>query len=110
MISGVIWGIAGVFPVSPNDFIEQMFLTFVLAGLAAGAMSTLSSFRGAYAAFLVPAILPFAIKIMLQEGEVFVAMSVDADPVHRDDVADFGTPLPIGDRIAPAALRQRASS
>ena len=52
-----------------------MFLAFVLAGLAAGGMSTLSSFRGAYAAFLVPAILPFAIKIMLQEGEVFVAMS-----------------------------------
>ena len=75
MISGVMWGIAGVFPVAPDHFIEQMFLAFVLAGLAAGGMSTLSSFRGAYAAFLVPAILPFAIKIMLQEGEVFVAMS-----------------------------------
>jgi diguanylate cyclase (GGDEF)-like protein/PAS domain S-box-containing protein len=75
MISGVMWGIAGVFPVSPDHFIEQMFLAFVLAGLAAGGMSTLSSFRGAYAAFLVPAILPFAIKVLLQEGEVFVAMS-----------------------------------
>ena len=75
LISGVIWGIAGVFPVSPNDFLEQMFLTFVLAGLAAGGMSTLSSFRGAYAAFLVPAILPFAIKILLQEGEAYAAMS-----------------------------------
>jgi diguanylate cyclase (GGDEF)-like protein/PAS domain S-box-containing protein len=35
----------------------------------------LSSFRGAYAAFLVPAILPFAVKLMLREGEMFVAMS-----------------------------------
>lgn len=74
-VSGVIWGFAGVFPVSADGFIEQMFLAFVLAGLAAGSMSTLSSLRGAYAAFLVPAILPFAVKIMLQEGEVFVAMS-----------------------------------
>lgn len=75
-VSGVIWGIAGVFPVSPDDFTEQMFLAFVLVGLAAGGMSTLSSFRGAYGVFLVPAILPFAIKLMLQQGDVSVAMSM----------------------------------
>jgi diguanylate cyclase (GGDEF)-like protein/PAS domain S-box-containing protein len=75
LISGMVWGIAGVFPISPDDFIVEIFLSFVLAGLAAGGMSTLSSYRGAYAAFLVPAILPFAIKVMVQEGEVFVAMS-----------------------------------
>ena len=75
LVSGVIWGIAGVFPLSPDDLIKEMFLSFVLAGLAAGGMSTLSSFRGAYAAFLVPAVLPFAIKILYQEGDVFVAMS-----------------------------------
>ena len=74
-VSGVIWGIAGVFPVSADDFTEQMFVALVLAGLSAGGMSTLSSFRGAYAVFLVPAVLPFAIKIMLQEGEVSLAMS-----------------------------------
>ena len=74
LISGMVWGIAGVFPVSPNDVLEEMFQAFVLAGLAAGGMSTLSSFRGAYAAFLVPAILPFAIKIMHQESDIFVAM------------------------------------
>ncbi len=38
-------------------------------------MSTLSSFRGAYATFLIPAILPFAVKLMLREGEMYVAMS-----------------------------------
>ena len=75
VISGVIWGIAGLVPLAPSDLINQMFLAFVLAGLAAGGMSTLSSYRGAYAAFLVPAILPFAVRIMLQQGEVFVATS-----------------------------------
>ena len=70
----MVWGAAGVFPVPPSDVLEQMFLAFVLAGLAAGGMSTLSSFRGAYAAFLVPAILPFAVKTMLQGGDMFVAM------------------------------------
>ena len=75
LISGVIWGFVGVFPVPPNAALEELFLLFVLGGLAAGGMSTLSSFRGAYAAFLVPAILPFAVKLLLQQGEMFVAMS-----------------------------------
>jgi diguanylate cyclase (GGDEF)-like protein/PAS domain S-box-containing protein len=75
MLSGLIWGVAGIFPLPRDALIEQMFIAFVLAGLAAGGMSTLSSFRGAYASFLLPAVLPFAIKVLLQEGEVFAAMS-----------------------------------
>ena len=75
VVSGVVWGLAGVFPLSPEAALQELFLLFVLAGLAAGSMSTLSSFRGAYAAFLVPAILPFAVKLMIQGGEVYVAMS-----------------------------------
>ena len=75
VVSGLIWGVAGIFPIPTGDLIEEMFLIFVLAGLSAGSMSTLSSYRGAYAAFLLPAILPFAIKIMFREGEVFVAMT-----------------------------------
>ena len=74
LISGVVWGLAGVFPFSSDAALQELFLLFVLAGLAAGGMSTLSSFRGAYAAFLVPAILPFAVKLMTREGEMFLAM------------------------------------
>ena len=73
-LSGLMWGIAGVFPIARGDAIVEMFQIFVLAGLAAGGMSTLSSFRGAYAAFLVPSILPFAIKFLLQGEETFVGM------------------------------------
>jgi diguanylate cyclase (GGDEF)-like protein/PAS domain S-box-containing protein len=75
VLSGVIWGIAGVFPLAQDAFLQQMFLALVLAGLSAGGMSTLSSYRGAYAAFLVPAIVPFAIRLTMMEGEVFMAMS-----------------------------------
>jgi len=74
LISGLIWGLAGVFPIPPDAALQELFLLFVLAGLSAGGMSTLSSFRGAYAAFLLPAILPFAVKLMLREGEMYVAM------------------------------------
>ena len=73
--SGLIWGAAGVFPLPEDALIQHIFVAFVLAGLAAGGMSTLSSFRGAYAAFLVPAILPFAVNVLHHEGQVYVAMS-----------------------------------
>jgi diguanylate cyclase (GGDEF)-like protein/PAS domain S-box-containing protein len=75
MLSGTVWGIAGVFPLPHDAVLQQMFVAFVLAGLAAGGLATLSSYRGAYAAFLVPAILPFAVKVMTLEGEVHMAMS-----------------------------------
>jgi diguanylate cyclase (GGDEF)-like protein/PAS domain S-box-containing protein len=75
LISGVVWGLAAVFPLSPDAAMQELFLLFVLAGLSAGGMSTLSSFRGAYAAFLVPAIVPFAVKLMHREGEMYMAMS-----------------------------------
>ena len=75
LVSGLIWGAAGVFPLAADAMLQQMFVALVLAGLAAGGMSTLSSFRGAYAAFLVPAILPFAFNVLFHGGQVFLAMS-----------------------------------
>ncbi len=75
LVSGTVWGVAGVFPISRDAPLQELFLLFVLAGLSAGGMSTLSSFRGTYAAFLLPAIVPFAVKLMLRDGEMFVAMS-----------------------------------
>ena len=74
LISGVIWGAAGMFPVRQGAALEELFLLFVLAGLAAGAMSTLSAYRGAYAAFLLPAIAPFGMKLLLREGDMYLAM------------------------------------
>jgi diguanylate cyclase (GGDEF)-like protein/PAS domain S-box-containing protein len=71
--AGVIWGLAGLFPFH-GSFMHEMFIAFVLAGLSAGAMSTLSSYRGAYLAFLAPAIAPYAVRLTLQKGEMYLAM------------------------------------
>lgn len=75
-LSGLIWGLAGLFPFKDPSLIHEIFLAFVLAGLSAGAMTTLSSFRGIYFVFLVPALLPFAMRIMFEKGDVYVAMSL----------------------------------
>ena len=74
--AGVIWGLAGLFTFQGDSFFHEVFIAFVLAGLSAGAMSTLSSYRGAYLAFLAPAIAPYAIRLTLQTGEMYLAMGL----------------------------------
>jgi diguanylate cyclase (GGDEF)-like protein/PAS domain S-box-containing protein len=74
--AGVIWGLAGLFSFHGSSFFHEVFIAFVLAGLSAGAMSTLSSYRGAYLAFLGPAIAPYAIRLTLQKGEMYLAMGL----------------------------------
>jgi PAS domain S-box-containing protein len=74
--AGAIWGLAGLFSFHTSSVVHEVFIAFVLAGLSAGGMSTLSSFRGAYLAFLAPAIAPYAIRLTLQEGEAHLAMGL----------------------------------
>jgi diguanylate cyclase (GGDEF)-like protein/PAS domain S-box-containing protein len=74
--AGLIWGLAGLFPFHGSSYVHEVFIAFVLAGLSAGAMSTLSSFRGAYLAFLAPAIAPYAIRLTLHKGEMYLAMGL----------------------------------
>jgi diguanylate cyclase (GGDEF)-like protein/PAS domain S-box-containing protein len=72
--AGVIWGLVGLFSFHTSSVVHEVFIAFVLAGLSAGGMTTLSSFRGAYLAFLAPAIAPYAIRLTLQKGEMYLAM------------------------------------
>lgn len=76
LASGMVWGAAGMLPIRDGARLEEMFLLFVLAGLAAGGMSTLSCYRGAYAAFLLPAIVPFGVKLLTRGDDMHIAMGV----------------------------------
>ena len=74
--AGAIWGLAALFSVQGSSLIHEVFVAFVLAGLSAGGMTTLSSFRGAYLAFLAPAIAPYAIRLTLQKSDMHLAMGL----------------------------------
>ncbi len=76
VLSGCVWGLAGVLFFIADSAIHQIFLAFVLAGLAAGAMSTLSSYRGAYLAYLLPSLAPFTVQILGQGGQLHLAMGL----------------------------------
>ena len=74
VLSGILWGAGGVM-LAGELLIHQFFFGLLLAGLAAGGVSTLSSYRGAYAAYLLPSMVPFAVRMALYLDPVHVAIS-----------------------------------
>ncbi|WP_457676780.1 putative bifunctional diguanylate cyclase/phosphodiesterase [Thiolapillus sp.] len=59
-LSGLQWAAAGVLLFTPDSMPHQLFLTFVIAGMAAGAVTTLSAYFPAVSIFLLVAIFPLS--------------------------------------------------
>lgn len=74
--SGLTWGLAAtvLFPAGSEP--HQVFLTFLLGGIVAGAAPYLASVISAYAAFLVPTLLPFAVLLIIKGGDVYPVMGI----------------------------------
>ena len=72
---GMTWGAAG-FMLFPVDNSGQLLITFALAGIAAGGMSTLGILPGAYAAFVLAGILPFSVRLFMQPGDSYAVMGM----------------------------------
>ncbi len=62
---GLAWGGIGVYPMSEMSLAHQVFLAFVLGGMAAGASSTFAMVRSAYPMFTIPALAPLAVRFFL---------------------------------------------
>ncbi|CAI8782141.1 sensor histidine kinase [Methylocaldum szegediense] len=74
--NGVLWGFAGYFLFVEHSYVHQLFLGFVLGGMVAGAMSTLSPFPKAFSLFLLPTLLPYTVRVLSHGGDVHLAMGV----------------------------------
>lgn len=74
--AGVSWGLAGTL-LFPTGFVfQQAFLAFLLGGMVAGAAPYLSAVMSAYVAFLLPALLPPAVLLLFQGGNIYVFMGL----------------------------------
>lgn len=62
---GATWGSIGVFSFAETSMAHQVFIAFVLGGMAAGASTTFATVRHAYLAFSVPALVPLALHFVL---------------------------------------------
>jgi len=69
LLSGILWGFAGGIFFVTSSALHQLFLAYLLGGMVAGAMATLSSYRSAFLVFAIPAILPFSYLILNQDSD-----------------------------------------
>jgi signal transduction histidine kinase/CheY-like chemotaxis protein len=72
-LSGLLWG-AGSTLLLPDNIIEQTFLAFVIGGMCAGALISLSYYLPAFIAYVYCSVLPLAGSFLAHGGTVYVAM------------------------------------
>jgi len=70
---GLAWGSIGFFPFT-YSIAHQVFLAFVLGGMAAGASSTFSMVKWGYAVFAIPSMLPLTVHFFLLNDTFHQAM------------------------------------
>lgn len=59
---------------TPGSVPHQTFLTFVIGGMSAGAVTTLSANFRVVLAYLIPGLLPLTVRLFGEGGQLHVAM------------------------------------
>jgi diguanylate cyclase (GGDEF)-like protein len=62
-ISGCAWGALSIFLFPENSVLHQAYLAFVLCGICASGVSAYAPQRGAFHAFAVPVLIPYAYTV-----------------------------------------------
>lgn len=72
-LSGLLWGSSSLF-LLPENVIEQTFVAFVIGGMCAGALVSLSYYLPAFIAYVYFSVLPLACGFLLAGGTLYVSM------------------------------------
>lgn len=76
VLTGASWGIGGIIMMSMAPSIYQVLIAFVLGGMAAGGMPSLSRVFSAYLVYVVPVLLPAIAYFAYQGNELSVSVAV----------------------------------
>jgi signal transduction histidine kinase len=74
-LTGVCWGAAAFIFYTPQSPVHELFLAFVLGGMAAGAASSNGSHLPAFVAYAAPALLPLVLRLALEREPAHAAMA-----------------------------------
>jgi diguanylate cyclase (GGDEF)-like protein len=74
--SGITWGAGGVLLFSEQSMVHQVFLAFMIGGICAGAITTLSAITTAVRGFVVVALIPVIIKFNLIDSAISPEMTI----------------------------------
>ena len=72
-LSGLLWGGSSTL-LLPDNIVEQTFLAFVIGGMCAGALVSLSYYLPAFVAYVFASALPLAGSFLMDGRTVYVAM------------------------------------
>jgi two-component sensor histidine kinase len=75
-VGGCGWGAAAVFLFPQGSPVHQVFIAFVLGGMAVGAAATMSPLLEAYWVFLFPVATPIILQMFLQGDTMTAAMGL----------------------------------
>jgi len=75
-LAGITLGLAGILLFPERSVPHQAFVGFMLAAMTASGMAAFSAVRECYLVFLVPAMLPFAIRLLAEGSGVAWAMAL----------------------------------
>lgn len=102
ILSGITWGSAAFLMFPPDNVVHQMFLLFTVAGMSAGAVSTLSAHSSAINVFLSLTLVPHVVHLMILHHNLsyllggmtflfFVMVSLAARRMHQTIIAAIVT-------------------
>ena len=75
LLAGGLWGSAGILFFTPDSLGHQVFLAFVIGGMAAASVATMSAFPLACAAYVVPSLLPLIVVFATQNPAIPLTMA-----------------------------------
>lgn len=74
--SGITWGAGGVLLFPEQSLVHQVFLAFMIGGICAGAITTLSAITTAVRGFVFVALIPPIIKFNLIDSAISLEMTI----------------------------------
>ncbi len=76
MVTGICWGSLGIFPVLYGDYTQEIFVLFVLIGVTLTAYISMQSSPPTFAAFMVPALLPYSAWQIHQGDNIQITLGI----------------------------------
>lgn len=72
LVSGMVWGAAGVLFFDPGGGVSLIFITIILAGMTAGSVTSHFSWPPAQFAFALPTMMPIALRYLFEGGGLWM--------------------------------------
>ncbi|MEJ2453276.1 MAG: EAL domain-containing protein [Candidatus Thiodiazotropha sp.] len=76
LLAGALWGLGAWMLYPPDREVHKAFQGVLIAGLAAGSVTSLSAARFAIVSFLALSVLPLIIRFLSEDSEIFQVLGV----------------------------------